>query len=162
MSIETFTYSFLHIMAVVVLMGGGIFNAWILDPTADRALSPPDSGKLGMAIGKVWVVTAWTSIIIILLSGILLTKRTGALSGDALLHTTYGQLILAKMVIIGIWLSTASIITALATGVNKMMASGGPPLVEKTHVSVARMKMLSKTNCVTGLIGMVLAILLRL
>ena len=75
MSIETFIYSFMHIMAVVVLMGGGIFNAWILDPTAEKALSPPDSGKLGMAIGKAWVVTAWLSIVVILVTGTLLTER---------------------------------------------------------------------------------------
>ena len=149
-------------MAVVVLMGGGIFNAWILDPIAEKALSPPDSGKLGMAIGKVWLVTAWTSIIVILVSGILLTERAGALGSDALFHTTYGQLIVAKMVIIGTWLATASIITALAMGVNKMMASGNPPPVEKIQAAVARMKLLSKTNNVTGLIAMVLAVSMRL
>lgn len=162
METVTFIYSFLHIMAVVVLMGGGIFNAWILDPTADKALPPPDSGKLGMAIGKIWLVTAWTSIIIILVSGILLTARVGALSSDALFHTTYGQLVVAKTVIIGTWLATASIITVLAMGVNKMMASDGPPPMEKIQAAVTRMKLLSKTNNITGLIAIVLVISLRL
>jgi len=158
----TFIYSFLHIMAVVVLMGGGIFNAWILDPRTDKVLSPPDSGKLSMAIGEIWLVTAWVSIIVILVSGILITEKVGALSSDALFHTTYGQLVVAKMVIIGTWLVTASIITALAMGINKMMASDGPPPVEKIQAAVARMKLLSKTNNVTGLIAMVLAVSLRL
>ena len=149
-------------MAVVVLMGGGIFNAWILDPRADKILSPLDSGKLGMAIGKIWLVTAWISIIVILVSGILITEKVGALSSDALFYTAYGQLVVAKVVIIGTWLVTASIITALAMGVNKMMASDGPPPVEKIQAAVARMKLLSKANNVTGLIAMVLAVSLRL
>jgi uncharacterized membrane protein len=162
MDTVTFIYTLLHTMAVVVLMGGGIFHAWILDPAADKALSPPDLGKLGMAIGKVWLVTAWTNVIVILVSGILLTERVGALRGDILFHTTYGMLIITKTAITVSWLVTASIITALAGGVNKMISSGGPPTVEKIQASVARMKLLSKTNCVTGLIAIVLAISLRL
>jgi len=158
----TFVYSFLHILGVVVLMGGGIFNAWILDPRADKVLLPPDSGKLGMAIGKIWLATAWVSIIVILVSGILLSERAGALNRDALFHSTYGQLIVAKTVIIGTWLVTASIITALAMGVKKMMASDGQPPVEKIQAAVARMKLLSKANNVTGLIAIVLAVSLRL
>ncbi len=158
----TFIYSFLHLIAVVVLMGGGIFNAWILDSAAGKTLSPPDSGKLGMDVGKVWLMTAWTSIVVILVSGILLTERAGALSSDTLLHTTYGQFIFAKMLIIGSWLATASIITALAMRTNKMMASAGSPPAEKIQAMVARMKLLSKTNNVTGFIAVVLAVSMRL
>ena len=143
-------------------MGGGIFNAWILDPMAEKALSPPDSGKLGMAIGKAWVVTAWLSIVVILVTGILLTERAGALSGDALFHTTYGQLIVAKVVIIGTWLATASIITALAMKVNKMIASSSQQPVGKIQATVVRMKLLSKINNLTGLVAMLLAVSLRM
>ena len=66
------------------------------------------------------------------------------------------------MVIIGTWLATASIITALAMKVNKMIASSGSQPVGKIQATVVRMKLLSKINNLTGLVAMLLAVSLRM
>lgn len=160
MSTSMFIFTFFHVMFVVVIMGGGIFNAWILDPASDKTLSPPEAGKLGSAVGKVWMMTALSSEIIILVSGILMMWKVDILNSD-LLDTTYGQLALGKIAVIALWFVTSAVIVATAVKVEKM-SSITPPPTDNIKASVGRMKLMSKINNVSGVIAILLAVAMRL
>ena len=160
MSTSMFIFTSFHVMFVVVIMGGGIFNAWILDPASDKTLAPPEAGKLGSAVGKVWMITALSSEIIILVSGILMLWKLDFLNGD-LIDTTYGQLALGKIAVIALWFVTSAVIVASAMKVDQMSAADPPP-VDKIKDTVGRMKLMSKINNVTGVIAILLAVAMRL
>lgn len=160
MSTSMFVFTSFHVLFVVVIMGGGIFNAWILDPAADKELSPPEAGKLGSAVGRVWMITALSSEVIILISGFLMLWKLDILNGD-LFDTTYGKLALGKIAIIALWFVTSAVIIAGAMKVEKLM-TGGPPPADEIKATVGRMKLMSKINNVTGVIAILLAVAMRL
>lgn len=160
MSTSMFIYSSFHVMFAVIIMGGGIFNAWILDPATNKSLSPPEAGKLGSAVGKVWMMTALTSEVIILISGFLMLWKLDVLNSD-LLDTTYGQLALGKIAVIALWLVTSAIIVAGAMKVEKL-SSASPPPGEEIKATVGRMKLMSKINNVSGVIAILMAVAMRL
>jgi uncharacterized membrane protein len=155
-----FIFTSFHVLFAVVIMGGGIFNAWILDPAADKSLSPPEVGKLGSAVGKVWMITALSSEVIILISGILMMWKLDILNGD-LFDTTYGQLALGKIAVIALWFVTSAVIIAGAMKVDKL-SSASPPPGEEIKATVGRMKLMSKINNVTGVVAILMAVAMRL
>lgn len=160
MSTSMFIFTFFHVMFVVMIMGGGIFNAWILDPAVDKSLSPPEAGKLGSAVGRVWMMTALTSETIILISGFLMLWKEDMLN-SSLFDTTYGQLALGKIAVIALWLVTSAIIVRGAMSVEALSAQAPPPL-EKIKATVDRMKLMSKINNVTGVGAILMAVAMRL
>jgi uncharacterized membrane protein len=160
MSTSMFILTSFHVMFVVVIMGGGIFNSWILDPAADKSLSPPEAGKLGSAVGKVWMMTALTSEVVILASGILMLWKVDILNSD-LFHTTYGQLALGKIAVMALWFVTSGVIIASAMKVQKM-SSMTPVPNDNIKASVDRMKLMSKINNLSGVIAILLAVAMRL
>lgn len=162
MSTSTFIYGFIHLFGMTFIMGGGLYSHLLVEPVAAKALEPPDAGKLESGIGKIWLPVAWLSQIAILVTGLLWTSKAGALNSNTLFNTTYGKLIVAKLVIIGSWFITGAIITAIVVQMNKMMAGDGPPPADRLHAAAGRIKMLSITNTVTGVVAIALAVAARL
>ncbi len=64
--------NFLHLLATAVWLGGAIFIKAILEP-ATRQIDPREAGKLQGVIAKRFTITAWSSIIVLLITGYLKT-----------------------------------------------------------------------------------------
>jgi uncharacterized membrane protein len=67
--------SFIHLLAAVTWVGGSIYILFILQP-ALGLIEPRESGKLQGIIAKRFSLTAWTCIVILLITGFLRTPKS--------------------------------------------------------------------------------------
>lgn len=64
--------NFLHLLATAVWIGGAIFIQLILNPSLSL-IEPQQSGKLQGIIAKRFSITAWSCLIVLIITGILKT-----------------------------------------------------------------------------------------
>ena len=104
---------YVHIISVMVWIGGGIYFLRIVQPSL-AALPPDQAGKLTGAILKKFTPIAWGLIIVIGVGGLLRAFLFGLLDQTILMSTTYGNLLLLKMalyvvmVVVGITITRTS------------------------------------------------------
>jgi len=97
------TLTFLHVLATVAWVGGMIYTIFILTPAA-KELEPEQQGKLMNGIIKKFSILAWTSIIVIFVTGIM--KIIPGIEAQYLPISIVAKIVLAiSMVLIGIYIS---------------------------------------------------------
>ena len=87
--------NYLHLLATVVWIGGTIYITFILHPSL-KAIDAQQSGKLQGIVAKKFTVTAWSSIVILIITGFL--KTPGSFLFDP--SSEIGMTLLIKHVLI--------------------------------------------------------------
>ncbi len=83
-----------HILAIVVYLGGTFFMDLLLVPALDR-IPPAQAAIVGRQTGEIFAVTAWISLGLIAASGLAFLYLEGSLRPDMFLYP-HGWLIGAK------------------------------------------------------------------
>jgi len=134
----------LHYLATIVWIGGMAFNILILRPSM-TVLDQNQRPNLGNKVLKHFIVFAWVSIAVLILTGISITKPT-AFEGS----TTYGIILLSKhfvtliMILIVVWVSF-------------ILSKKLSPFAPKPSIIVT----LVKTNLSLGILVLLLTAILR-
>lgn len=144
-----------HVLTVVVLVGGGFFANRVLQPSLE-ALSPPERGKLMQGVSQRFTAMLWMGIVLIAASGLLRADYIGVLTMDVLFGTTYGLVLVAKMAIFSVMILLAAMVTRL----NFKMTD--PPSKDFVAKAQKRIKIYAETNSGLGLLVIVLAVGLRI
>ena len=145
--------NFFHLMATVVWIGGMFYMDMILMPSLAK-IDPGESGKLMGMIAKKFTITAWTAIIVLIITGILKTPS------DMYFDTSdeYGIYLLIKHVLVIGAIIVGLIITFVF--VPKLKAStpkpGERPSAEFISYS-KKIEHLSKTNLILGILILICA-----
>ncbi|HEB12781.1 MAG TPA: hypothetical protein ENI11_03790 [Actinobacteria bacterium] len=153
------TNAWIHLMAAVLVVGGS-FSLNLIVTKKLGALPSAEAGKLSQAVGKAFGSLAWIMMALILLTG--LTRMIGLklFSSYALLETTYGNLLLAKIVLFAIIIINSVLIAGTGMKLEKLGADGPPPADQLT-AGQARIKTLGMTNLILGAIVVAFAVTMR-
>ncbi len=141
---------FIHIVAVMIWMGGGIYFFMIVQPSL-AGLPPDQAGRLAGGMVKKFTPIAWGSIITIGVVGLLRAFLSGFINQSVLMGTTYGNTLLLKMVTYVVMVLVGIMITRIAATIPTLQ----PQEIPATQ---ARIGTLAKTNMVLGLITILLAV----
>jgi len=160
------TISWFHVMAVIAVLGGSFFINTVLG-TASKDLAPSEAGKLNQGIGESFGKVAWASTVIIIITGVMKASGLGLFKRSVLLETTYGNLLLVKIVFLAIIM--VNMVGIARTGLNmakmsKEMATatdGGQQDTESMAAGQKRIKMLGTTNLILGMIAVGCAVSMR-
>jgi uncharacterized membrane protein len=108
----------LHILGAMVWVGGMLFLALVMVPVA-RRLPPGERAVLLAAIGQRFRLVGWLSLLLILLTGLVISGYRGvtgeAVATGALLASPWGRLFAAKMGLVAIMVAL-TLIHDLALG----------------------------------------------
>ena len=92
--------AWLHIMAVVVAVGGSAFALLMLRPTALTLMEPAEAMRLMGAVQARFRWTVWTAIAVFVVTGVYLAwEYRGIDSVDLLFDTTFGRTLFVKSVL---------------------------------------------------------------
>lgn len=100
----------LHIAAVVLAIGGTSFVLFVLGPTLRKA-SPEAQQQVMAGVRARFFPIVWGCIAIILISGLAAAGSLQVLRPQVLFNTTYGALLLTKIVLALILFACALLIT---------------------------------------------------
>lgn len=140
-------YQFIHLLFTAFWIGGMTFMHFVLNPSL-AVVSPPEAGKLMGVISKRFTIIAWSSGILLLITGLLKTP-------DGLLFdttSTYGTLLLLKHIVFAAMMVVGGLITF---GVAPKLRSFAPKEGEKPAAEFVaaqkRLGMLSGLNMWLGI-----------
>ena len=89
--------AWLHIVAVVVAVGGTVFVVFFLRPQAMAVLAPPQVGQLMGAIAMRFRWAAWTAFVVFVVTGLYLAvELRGITTVDALFDSSFGRTLFVK------------------------------------------------------------------
>lgn len=149
-------YSMLHLLAVITWLGGMLFMNLILMPGMS-VLEPLQRGMLTGTVAKRFSIAAWTSIIVLIITGILKTPP-GMMFAPA---SHYGGVLFLKHILIIIGIIIGLIITlSVAPKLRKLAPKQGEAPSAEFISAQKKLKVLSNTNMIIG-ICIVIAISLR-
>ncbi len=146
--------NWIHIVAVVAWGGGAIFLTFVLTPSLSKR-PPKEAAPIGQDVSKRFLMVGWTSIVVIALTGLLRMYFTKTLSLGFLIGSSYGQILLVKIVIFLVMILLVTMI--MSTGL-KLAEAKGPEAVIPLQ---RRLELLSKTTISLGIIAIFLAVGLR-
>jgi len=141
---------FIHTVAVLIWMGGGIYFFIVVQPSL-AGLPPDQAGRLAGGMVKKFTPIAWGAIIIIGVVGLLRAFLSGFINQSVLMSTTYGNMLLLKMAIYAVMVIVAVMITRLSASMPTLQ----PQEIPATQ---ARIKTLAQTNMALGLITILIAV----
>ena len=145
--------NFFHLLATVVWIGGMFYMDLILMPSITK-IDPGESGKLMGIIAKKFTITAWSAIIVLIITGVLKTPA------DMYFNTSdeYGIYLLIKHVLIIGAIIIGLIITLVYVPGLKANSPkpGEKPSAEFISYS-KKIEHLSKTNLVLGILILICA-----
>jgi copper transport protein len=144
----------IHIVAVTAWGGGAIFLTFILTPQLAK-LPPKDAASLGGEVSKQFTKLGYLSIILIALTGLLRMSLTKTLNLDTLLNSSYGQILLLKILL---FLVMIILITQIVSTGAKLGGVSGP---QEAMSLQKRIGLLSKTTISLGIIIILLSVGLR-
>jgi len=101
----TAVINIIHILATAVWIGGAFFVHFILQPGM-KQIDPQQSGKLMGIIAKRFSITAWTCIILLIITGIIKTPA-GMLFDQS---TQLGQILTVKHILVILVISIGLVI----------------------------------------------------
>jgi uncharacterized membrane protein len=142
-----------HLIATVVWLGGAIFMKAILEPGLKK-IDPREGGKLMGFIAKRFTKTAWTSIILLIVTGFMKTPE-GMLfdtSSDTGMILTIKHILIVLVVIVGILIA--------AVAVPRMQRSAPVPGSAPSEAFInanRQLHRLSMTSTITGIAIVILA-----
>ncbi len=141
---------YVHIVSVMVWIGGGIYFLRIVQPSL-VGLPPDQAGRLAGGMVKKFTPIAWGSIIAIGVVGLLRAFLSGFLDQTVLMSTTYGNLLLLKM---------ALYVVMVFVGITMTRISASMPTLQPQEIpgTQARLKTLAQANIALGMITILIAV----
>jgi putative copper export protein len=100
------TIRIVHLLAAAVWLGGTVALVFAGVP-AIRTLEGEARGRAMRELGRRWRPWGWGSMGVLVLSGLWLADRHGALNREALLHTDFGRVVLAKSLLVAVLIGGA-------------------------------------------------------
>lgn len=147
MTVESIS-SFIHILAGVTWVGGIIYMVLVLLPSL-RALEPASAGVLMGGLSRRFTKVAWTSIILLILTGVIRIEP-GALFDFS---SQYGTFLTIKLGSALIMILIALYITfSLFPKVGKLAPAPGEEPSEEFIILQGRLPMLVKINVLLGIL----------
>jgi uncharacterized membrane protein len=143
----------IHLLATSVWIGGMYFIHFVLQPSM-KAIDPHQAGMLMGGIAKRFSISAWVSILALIVTGLLKTPD-GMLfetSTDTGVTLTVKHVLVIAAVVVGL-------IIAFGVGpaMRKNVPKPGAPPPEAFVRAQARLRVLSTTNLLLGLVIVVCA-----
>ncbi len=164
MNIVNVVVTWMHLLAAVTLVGAMVYMLFVVMPSLAAIDPPPLRGKFMAATLARYTRIAWTAIAVLVLSGVISTL--GKISSPvALLSTTYGVVLLAKIVVALVMIALAFVASFVLNPRMAAIASrpspaaggqspaGGPPAVALEAARLqAQIMALAKTNLFLGML----------
>lgn len=138
--------NFFHLLATAVWIGGAVYAHVILIP-ALKHIDPQQSGKLQSIVAKRFSITAWSCILVLLITGLL--KTPSHLLFDT--STALGSVLFAKHVVIACVIIIGLVIAFVV--VPKMMRNAPKPGDRPAPdfiTAQGRLKLLATVNTILG------------
>ena len=145
--------NFFHLLGTVVWIGGMFYMDLILIPSLAK-IDPAESGKLMGMIAKKFTITAWSAIIILIITGILKTPS------DMYFDTSdeWGIFLLIKhILIIGSIIVGLVITLVYVPGLKANSPKPGQRPSAEFEAYSKKIEHLSKTNLVLGILILICA-----
>lgn len=148
---------FIHLLASVIWVGGAVYVLFILLP-ALRLIDPQQSGKLQGIIAKRFSLTAWSCIIILLITGFLRTPKSMLfdVSSDVGRVLVVKHLLIAASIIVGL-----AIILYVVPAMRKHAPKPGEAPSADFISSQKQLDVLGWINLVLGVLILLSASMLR-
>ena len=144
--------NFFHLIGAIIWIGGMIYINFILMPRL-KVIDPQERGKLLNAISKPFSIMEWTSIVVLILTG--LHKTPAGMMFN--MTSTYGTIMFIKhiLILIAIFVGLAIAFGALPK-MRKLAPKPGEKPLEEFISAQKTLGMLSVTNMVLGIIIVIL------
>ncbi|MCE4599471.1 MAG: DUF2269 family protein [Desulfurococcales archaeon] len=140
--------SWLHLIGVIVWIGGSIFISIVLTPAA-KALDPAAVSRLNRGISRRFTPIAMGSAVLLAITGMI---RAGSVLYDgSLTSSTYGMILAVKISLFIVMVASGILITITARGLDKL----DDPVSTKARIK--RIGLLGKFIIVLGLLVIALA-----
>lgn len=140
--------NFLHLIFAVVWIGGMIFMNLVLMPSL-TTLDVNERGKLFGAVAKRFTIVSWTSVLLLLISGLIKTP-------EGLLFNTssdYGIMLVFKHIIFVLMIISGFLITFIfAPKIRNLTPKPGERPNAEFSAAQNKIKLLSSINMVLGII----------
>ena len=153
------TNAWVHLMAAALAIGGSFTLNFIVNKKV-KGLPAAEAGKLNQAVGKAFGQLIWIMSALILLTGVARMFGLKLFSSSLLLETTYGNLLLAKIVLFLIIIINSVSISSTAMKLEKLGAQGPPP-ADLLIAAQIKMKTLGVTNLILASIAVGFAVAMR-
>ncbi len=164
MDIVNVAVTWLHLLAAVTLVGAMVYMLFVVMPSLSAIDPPPLRGKFMAAALARYTPIAWSAIAVLVLSGVISTL--GKVSSPvALLGTTCGIVLLAKIVVALVMIALAFIASFVLSPRMAAIASrpspiaggqspvgGPPPAALKAARLQGQIMALAKTNLILGVL----------
>lgn len=140
--------NFLHSLATVMWIGGMLFMKLVLLP-AQEAIDPPQRGRLmGVAAAR-FTTVAWTSAVILVVTGFLKTPAGWLMDFSSRFGTALAikHLLIVAMIVIGLVISLG-----VVPKLKSLAPAPGQPPSEALVRAQGRLDLLSAINTVLGLL----------
>ena len=137
----------LHYLATVMWIGGMAFNIMVLRPSM-LAIDQNQRPALGTTVLKRFIIFAWLSIAVLILTGIPMAFSRVAI--EDIFSTTYGIVLLSKHFV-------TLIMILIVTWVSFILSSKSAPFAPKPNTIL----ILVKTNLSLGILVLLLTAILR-
>ena len=148
---------YLHLLATVTWMGGGVYINLVLMPSL-TAIDPPARGKLMAAASKRFTIIAWSSIIVLLVTGYMKTP-TGMLFNTT---ESYGMTLTVKHVLFLSMMVLASLIMfVVVPKMNALAPKPGEKPSPEFLKAQKQLPMLSVTTIILGIVVLLCVVLLK-
>jgi uncharacterized membrane protein len=148
---------FLHLLATVAWIGGAIYMNLVLMPSLN-IIEPPARGKLMGAVSKRFTILAWSSIVVILVTGYLKTP-TGMLFN---ITETYGITLTVKHVLVLIMVVLVFLIMVVVVPkVNALAPKAGEKPSNEFIKAQKQLPRLSVTATILGIVVLLCVVLLK-
>jgi uncharacterized membrane protein len=145
----------LHVVFIVVWVGGGLYHSKVLGPRVGPVVGAANAGKLMGGLAQAFGKLVYLSVAVVIVTGFLRAFSSGFLTADFLLKSPQGHILLGKIVLLVVMMINIAIIVKTA---GQMAAPPTPDFIPKAQ---KRIGMLSTTNLVLAAIAIFLAVLLR-
>jgi len=138
---------FLHLLAMAVWIGGMAVMNFVVTPSMKNA--PPEAGPVqGQIMGR-FSAFAWTSVAILIITGILKIIRMGT----GIFQTFPGHVIEFKVTIALVMIIIGFIVgRILVPRLGRLLQSDGPPPMDELQSIQGRIQSLAKINFYLGVI----------
>jgi uncharacterized membrane protein len=146
--------SWIHILSIVIWAGGAIFLEYILYPNLSK-LHPKEAGVVSQGVGKQFGIIGWVAVVLVAGTGLLRMYMTNILSVNLLLNSSYGKILLLKILIFVVLV----IGLAFITSIGKKLEAG--PSIEEVPALQGHIMLVGKTMILFGVIAIFLAVGLR-
>lgn len=151
--------AWVHLMAAVLVIGGSFSLNFIV--TKKLGILPPsDAGKLNQVVGKTFGQLAWIMSGLLILTGVARMIGLQLFSSQVLLETTYGNILLVKLVLFAIIIVNMVLLASTGMKLEKLGADGPPP-ADQLKAGQMRIKTLGMTNLILSSIIVALAVSMR-